>query len=147
MTTPWSILTVFHLLGLALALGAGAVKLALLLECRAESDLTPVFLRVSRTVTRLIVVGMALATLSGVAWVLLGRPLTPALVVKLGLVAALWVVGPFIDKAVEPRFRRLALAAGPATSPELGRVRSRYLALEVAAVALLGAVTVLGVLA
>lgn len=146
MTTPWSILTVFHLLGLALALGAGAVKLALLLRCRAEADLTPVFLRVSRTVTRLIVVGMALATLSGVAWLLLGRPLTPALSWKLGLVAALWVLGPFIDR-VEPSFRRLALAAGPATSPELGRVRSRYLALEVAAVALLCAVTVLGVLA
>lgn len=135
-----------HLVGLALALGAAAVKVSLLVGCRRDPGLTAAYVRVAKPITRLLVAGIVLLSLSGVAWLALGRPFTPWLVAKIGLVAAVWVLGPIIDKVVEPAFVRLAPAAGAAASPELARVRRRYLALELVATGLLGAITFLGVL-
>lgn len=135
-----------HLVGLALALGGAMVKTFLLLGCRADPGLTPAYLRVGRTVTRLLVTGLALLALSGGTWLALGRPFTPWLAVKLGLVAAVVAVGACIDHLVEPAFVRLAPAAGAAATPDFARVQRRHLALELIATGLLGAITVLGVL-
>lgn len=134
-----------HLVGLGLAVGGAAVKITLLLGCRSDPGLTPVYVRVAPTVTRLLVSGIALLTISGAGWLALGRPLTPWLVAKLALVAAMWVLGPVIDKVVEPAFVRAAGAAGTGTTPELIRARRHHLAAEVVATGLLGAITVLGV--
>ena len=53
--------------------------------------------------TRLIILGLALLTLSGVGWLLPGCPFPPMLVVKLALVGPLWVLGSFFDTVVEAR--------------------------------------------
>jgi uncharacterized membrane protein SirB2 len=135
-----------HLVGLALSLGAAAVKLSLLLACRRDPSLAAAYVRVARPVTRLIVAGIALLTLSGAAWLALGHPFTPWLVAKLGLVAAVWVIGPYIDKVVEPAFVRAAPAAGAAATAGFAVIQRRHLALEIVATGLLCAITFLGVM-
>ena len=136
-----------HLVGLALALGAAAVKTALLLGCRANPSLAPSYVRVAGPITRLILAGLALLALSGAAWLVLGRPFTPALIAKIALVAGILVIGPIIDKVVEPAFVRLAPPAGAAATPEFGRALRRYLALELIATGLMGTIAFLGVIA
>jgi hypothetical protein len=101
---------------------------------------------VTRPITRLIVLGLAMLTLTGIGWALLGRPFTPLLVAKILLVLVLWVLGPYIDKVVEPRFATLAPMGGAAASSELRSIHRKYLALEAVATATFYAITVLGVL-
>lgn len=132
-----------HLLGLALALGSAAVKVSLLLGCRGDRGRAPAYVQIAPVVTRLLVTGLALLTLSGIAWLLRGRPFTPLLAGKVGLAAAVWALGPVIDKVVEPAFVRLVPSGAGA---ELARARRRYLAVELVATGLLGAIVVLGVL-
>src|SRR5574342_237524 len=136
MTTAWFTLKLFHLLGMALMLGAAASKIALLAASLRDPAFSPAYPRVARTLTRLLVSGLVLATLSGAAWLVLGRPVTPALWAKLGLAAALWGVGPVIDKVVEPHFARLAVDPALASSPEAVRRGRQYLAVEALATAL-----------
>ena len=142
--STWQLLTLAHVVGVALALGAALVKVALLFALRADSDMS-LFLRVARPITRLIILGMIVLTASGVGWVMLGREFTPMLVVKIALAVAVWALGPVIDKVVEPRLRE-AVEAGP-DGAALGQARPRYVAIEIAATLLLVSVTVLGVLA
>lgn len=149
MATAWLTLKLFHLLGMALMVGAVAVKVTLLLGTRGEAASSRVYVCVARPLTRLIVLGLALAILSGIGWVALGRAFTPMLLAKLVLVVALGAVGAVIDKVVEPRFARLAgeagtSEAGTAASPKAVRIRRQYLAVELAAAALTCAVAVLG---
>jgi hypothetical protein len=126
-------LMLMHLIGLAWAMGAASVKLALLLRCQRDRSFIQVYLKVVRPVTRQLVAGLVLLTLSGIGWLLVGHPLTRILVVKLVLVAAVWVMGPVIDNVAEPRFRRLAPTAGNAISPEFVRAERAYVALEAVA--------------
>jgi hypothetical protein len=70
---------------------------------------------------------MVLLTLSGIGWLLLGYPFSALLVVKLVLVAAIWVLGPYIDNVIEPEFRKLAPAAGEPISPAFTRIQKRHL--------------------
>src|SRR5512147_1920148 len=103
-----SLLKLVHIFGVALAVGTGTAKLVLLLKCKAEPAFLPSYLRLSKTITRLIIVGIMMLALSGAGWLLLGYPLTSRLVVKIALVAAILVLGPIIDNVTEPRFRKLA---------------------------------------
>lgn len=146
MTTAWFVLKLLHLLGMALMVGAAAVKTTLLVGTRSDAAFSPVYLGVARPVTRLIVLGMALAAFSGMGWIALGRPFTPALLAKAALVMALGAIGAVIDKVVEPRFARLAADARAAASPEAARVGRHYLAVELAATVLTCAIVVLGVM-
>jgi hypothetical protein len=125
-----SLLLLAHLLGLALGLGCATAKLALMLRCRADPGFVPTYLAVARPVTRLIILGLVLLTLSGITWLLLGYQVRPRLIVKLALVGALWVLGPIIDNVVEPRFRELAPAAGESPSIAFRDAQRRYLLLE-----------------
>jgi len=100
-------LLVVHLVGLALGVGAGTAKLVLLLKCRNDPSFVDVYLRVVRPLTRLIILGLILLTLSGIGWLLLGYSSTPLLIVKLFLVAAIWILGPVIDNSIEPKIRGL----------------------------------------
>jgi len=141
-----SLLSLTHLVGLALAVGAATVKVELLLKCCSDPFFVPAFVKTSRLVSRQIVLGLVLLTLSGIAWLLRGYPLTGLLIAKLVLVAAVWVLGLIIDKVAEPRFMRLVSAPGEAASAEFIRARNHYLALEVAATLLFYAVILLWVL-
>jgi len=146
MTSLPSLLTLAHLIGLALAVGAATVKLVLLVKCRADPALVPAYVAVARPITRLIILGLVLLTLSGVGWLLIGYQLTPLLVVKLILVGAIWVLGPVIDNVAEPRFNKLAPSAGESASPAFVRVQQQYLLLEMVATGLFYVIVVMWVL-
>jgi hypothetical protein len=130
----WSqLLSVAHVVGIALGVGAATVKVAMVLRCNADPAFARVYLSVAKFMTRQIILGMIVMTLSGIGWLLLGYPFSALLVVKLVLVAAMWVMGPVIDNAVEPRFARLAPAAGEGASAEFIAARTRYVTLEIVA--------------
>jgi len=135
MTWSW-FLILMHLVGLALGLGGATTKLVLLVRCRHDAAFVPTFLAVARPVTRLIIAGLVLLTLSGIGFLLEGYPLTSLLMAKLLLVGALWVLGPIIDRVAEPRFRSSARAGGGSWTSDSTRAYRSYLALEGIATAL-----------
>lgn len=142
-----SVLTLVHLVGLALGMGASTTKLALLLRCRADRGFVPGFLAASKPITRLIIAGMALLTLSGLGFLWRGYRVGTGLVVKIVMVVALWAAGPLIDNVFEPRFRALAPASGQPASPDFVRAERRFLAAETFATGLFYAIVVWWVLA
>jgi hypothetical protein len=142
-----ALLFLVHLVGLALGVGAATTKLVLLLKTRADRAFVPAYLKAAGPATRLIQLGIVLLTLSGIGWLILGYPLTSRLVAKLVLVAAIWVMGPVIDKVVEPRFRRLVPGPEDPADPAFTRAHRQYLAMEAAATLLFYAVVVYWVLA
>ena len=146
MTSLPSLLSLAHLIGLALGVGCATAKLTLLLRARADHAFVPTYIAVARLVTRLIILGLALLTLSGVGWLLVGYQLTPLLVGKIALVGAIWVLGPIIDNVVEPKFRKLAPRLGESASPAFIRIQQRYLLLEVIATGLFYVIVVMWVL-
>jgi len=93
-----SLLLVVHLLGMALGVGAAVVKTVLVLRARADLAFVPVLVAARRPVTKTLVAGLALATLSGIVWLVRGYPWTPLLIGKLAVVAAIWVLGPLIGQ-------------------------------------------------
>lgn len=130
MLTWPSLLSATHLVGLSLAVGAASAKLVLLFRCRSDVSSVPVFTRTTRLLTRQIILGMVLLTLSGIGWLVLGYPITTRLVVKLVLAAALWVIGPVIDNVVEPAFLKGIPEAGAPSSPTFLAAHRRYLMVE-----------------
>lgn len=147
MPTSAALLYLAHLTGLALGMGTATAKTVLLLQCRSDPALIPTFIGASRLMTRLIIVGLILLTLSGVAWLQLGGvSWTPRFVVKLVLVAAIFAIGPVIDSVVTPRYKRLAPAVGVPASAEFLQIQRRYIALESVATLLFYVITVLWVL-
>lgn len=147
MISLTEVLTVVHLLGLALGLGAATAKFMLLIRCRADHAFVAVFLEVTRPLTRQIILGLVLLVVSGMGWIFTGYPLTPLLITKLVLVGALFVMGPIIDHVVEPKFEALAPGMGEAPSPEFIRARARYLGLEMVATAMFYVIVVVWVMA
>lgn len=135
-----------HLIGLALAVGSSTVKLALLVRCIADPELVPAYLKVVRPITRLLVLGLILLTLSGIGALALGYSFTRVLLVKLILVAAVWTMGPIIDKIMEPRFRELAPEAGEAASLNFIQARTKYVTLEAVATAIFYVIVVIWVM-
>lgn len=121
-------------------------ELALLLRTRTDQQFVAVYIAAARPLTRLIILGMALLTLSGVGWLLVGYQFTPLLVVKLVLVLGIWVLRPIIDNVVEPKFQKLAPRPGEPTSPEFVQIQQRYLLLEVTATGLFYIIVVMWVL-
>ena len=130
------LLLLAHLIGLVLGVGSATVKLSLLLKCTADHAFVPIYLRVARPITRLLIAGLILMTLSGIGWLLTGYELTPLLVVKLILVGTIWILGPVIDNAIEPRFQRLAATGGEPVTDAFTRIQRLYLGFEVFATGL-----------
>jgi hypothetical protein len=131
-----SVLSIVHLIGLALAVGAATVKLLLLLACTRDASFLNVYIQTARIITRPIIAGMILLTLSGIGWLVIGFPYSPLLGVKVVLVAALWVLGPLIDNIVEPAFTKLAPERGGPSSPAFIRAQRQYVVTEVVATSL-----------
>lgn len=138
-----ALLSLAHVLGLVLGAGAATAKLTLLRRCRADPALVPGYIAGAPHLTRLILVGLVLLLLSGVGWLISGYPFTPLLVVKLTLVAGIWVLGPVIDKVAEPRFRELAPGLNQPASPAFLQAQGRYFLLELAATGLFYAIIVM----
>lgn len=138
-----SMLSLAHLVGLALGLGCATAKLSLLMRCKADHAFVPTYIAVSRPVTRLIILGLVLLTLSGIGWLFAGYSLTRLLFLKLVLVGAIWLLGPVIDNLVEPKFVRLAPADGAPASAEFMKIQRQYLWLETTATGLFYVIVIL----
>lgn len=147
MTSIPSLLSLGHILGLVSGVGCATAKLTLLLKCKADQTLLPVYLAAVRPLTRLIILGLALLTLSGIGWLLVGYDFSPLLIVKLVLVGTIWVLGPVIDNLVEPKFRNLAPHPGEQASSAFLQVQRRYLLLEAIATGLFYVIIVVWMLA
>lgn len=142
MTFLSALLTVSHLVGLAMAMGSATVKLILLIRTTRDPSLVAAFARVSRPITHLLVAGLLILVASGLGWLFLGYPIGGRLVAKLVLVAAVFALGPVIDKFVEPTFFRLAPAPGDTPSGEFLRAQRRFLSVEALATLLFYVITV-----
>lgn len=140
-----TLLSVAHLVGLALGLGAATVKMVLLLKCRTDLTFVPVYLRVTKPITRQIVLGIIILALSGLGWLLIGYEFSTLLIVKIVLVVGMFILGPIIDNAVEPKFRTLAPVPGAAPTPEFHKTYRQLLGLEVIATALFYAIFAIGI--
>jgi hypothetical protein len=125
-----SLLALLHVLGLVLAVGCATAKTALLFKCTSDQAFLPVFVAASRPLTRLLISGLVLLTLSGTGWLFIGYDLRPILIVKLCFVAAIWVLGPVIDNVVEPKFKKLMPVLGEPASAEFLAIQKQYVALE-----------------
>ena len=126
-----------RLIGLALGVGGATTKLLLPLKTGVDRAFVSTYIQVAGPITRLIQLGIVLLTLSGIGWLVLGYPMTPRLVAKLVLVAAIWGRGPIIERGVEPRFRGLTAGPEAAPPPAFIQVRRRYLARDITATLLL----------
>jgi hypothetical protein len=146
MISLWSFLTLAHLIGLALGVGAATVKLTLLIRCNSDYKFVPVYIKVAKTITRILVVGLILLTLSGIGWVILGTPFTPLFIAKLALVVMLWTLGLFIDNAIEPKFEKLAPVADESVTPGFVRTQKQHLRLEALATVVFYVITITGIL-
>lgn len=147
MKSLYSLWLLIHLVGLALGMGAATVKVALLLRCKSDHGFVPVYLRIARPVTHLIIAGLILLTASGIGWLISpgGYSFGPILVTKLALVVALWVVGPVIDNVLEPKFRNLAPPPGGLPATGFEDALRRLVLVEVLATGMFYAITLLGV--
>jgi hypothetical protein len=144
--STWSYLLLVHLVGLALGVGGASVKLLLLLRFRSDYAFVPTYLKIAKPITRLIQIGLVLMTLSGIYWIFYyDLSITTLLAVKIVLVLGIWVIGPIIDFAIEPRYASLAPKHGEPARPAFLRIQKQYLGLETAATALFYAIVVIGV--
>ena len=138
-------LYIAHIVGVALGVGGATVKLVLLLKSKSDHTFIPAFLKVVRPITRLIISGLIMLTLTGIGWLLMGYAFAPLLIIKIVLVAATWVLGPIIDKVAEPKFVALAPKPEEIPSREFVRSHKQYLTLELSATLLFYASLVIGV--
>ena len=146
MATLWTLLLLLHLFGLALGVGAATVKLSLLLKANKSNELLPVYIKVIKPITNIIIMGMVILTLTGIGWIIMGTVFTTLFIVKLILVAAVWILGPIIDNVVGPKFEKLAPVSGDKASPEFLSIKKQLLMLEVTATLLFYIITVMGLL-
>ena len=146
MITSTSLLTFIHLIGLAIGVGAATVKLVLLFKCKIDHNLVNVFVKVSKPVTQLIIFGLILLTLSGIGWIILGYSFTSLLIVKIVIVAAIWIIGPLIDNVIEPKFNKLAATEDQHNTSEFVKILNKYLMMEVLATGLFYVIIIIWVL-
>ena len=123
-----------------------SIKLLLILRCHSNYEFFHIYFKVSKLITRLIVIGIIFMTLSGIAWLVIGYPFTALLIVKLILVGLIWVLGPIIDNVVEPKLEKLIPIQGQTFSAAFVRTHKQHLALEIAATMLMYSITIIGVM-
>jgi len=146
MFSSWFFLTLMHLIGLSLGVGAATVKLMLLLKANSDPGFVATYLKVNRPITRIIIIGLILLTLSGIVWIFQGVSFTTVFIIKLVLVLAMWVMGPIIDNVIEPKYKKFAPVAGNQVSPEFNRIQRKLLIIETIATLDFYVIMVLGVL-
>ena len=133
-----------HIIGLAVGVGAATVKLLLLLRSISNHENFQVYFKIVKPITRLIVTGTILLTLSGIGWLLIGYSFSLLLIVKIVIVALIWMLGPVIDKILEPKAERLAMEG--MASPGFVQITRQYVTLEILASSLMYAATFIGIL-
>jgi len=128
-----SLLRIVHFIGLALAVGAATVKVVLLFICKSNPSIVTSYLKVVKPITKIIVFGIILLTISGISWLITGYPFSTELIIKIILVAVIWGLGPIIDNVIEPKFIKFAPKNSEPISNEFGQIMKKYLTLEVIA--------------
>jgi hypothetical protein len=142
-STAVLIIRLIHLIALSLAVGAATAKNILLFRCRKDSAFVPTYLQVEGPITKQIIAGQVLLTLTGIVYALvLGYAFTPRLIVKVALLASLWVLGPTMDHVLAPKLRRAAPVPGQGATLEFRQALDRYLFWDVAASGLFYAIIV-----
>ena len=135
-----------HLIGLIVAVGSATVKTVLLLKSNSDHEFVNTFNKVAGIITKLIISGLILITLSGIGWIILGYSLTPVLIIKIILVAVVWVLGPVIDNVITPKFEKFAPLPGEEASGDFIQIKRQYIFLEITATGLFYVITILGIL-
>jgi hypothetical protein len=146
MISLLSLFTLIHLIGLSLAVGAATLKVIFLFKCRADYSFIPIYIKVAKVITNLIIAGMILLTLSGIGWLIYGYPISTELIIKLVLVSAIWILGPVIDNIVEPKFRQLAPTADQTATQKFLRARNKFMTLEIISTAIFYAIIIMWIL-
>jgi hypothetical protein len=139
-----SLLPVVHLLGLALATGAATVKVAMALRSTRDTGFVRTFLASRKLLASFIILGLLLATVSGVIWLLQGYSWSPRLIGKVIVVGMIWLIGPVIDNVIEPKLDRLAPVGDEPPTAEFKVQQRLHLTCEIAAAVLMYVVFVLG---
>lgn len=140
------ILYVVHVIALTLAAGAALVKLLLVFRCKKDYTFYTDYFKVAPLLSKLIITGMILLTLSGITWIITGYALEPLLIVKIIIVTAIWIIGPIIDNRAEPRVEKLFPSPGVEPSAEFVGAQQQHLQLEIIATILMYAALIIGVL-
>jgi len=146
MLNYYDLLLLMHLIGLSLGVGAATVKMVLVIKSNADPEFLRVYLKVTKIVTRLIVLGILILTLSGIGWLIYGYSFSPLLILKIVMVGLMWLLGPIIDNVFEPRLVKTAPMPGKTPTPDFIHVQKTHLVLEFIATALMYAITIVGVM-
>ena len=146
MASIINLLTLVHVIGICLGVGSATVKSTLLLKSRVDLQYIPAFIKIVKPVTRILIIGFILATLSGVTALILGYPLLPVMVVKIVVVGLVWIIGPVIDNRILPTYLMHAPMAGDAPTKEFRIVQNKFVVLELSATLLFYVIVILGVL-
>ena len=145
MASSWSILLLIHLVGLALCVGLATAKVFLLVKCYRDITFVPVYLKVMKPLTQILVLGLIIMTLTGIIWLVMGYGFSNTMIVKLVFVLVVWVLGILIDKITEPQFSKLAPVKGETASPAFYQIQKKHLALESVAALVFYILMLLGV--
>jgi len=140
-----TIFVFIHVVGLAFGLGGVTANVVLMIKARFDKELASIMSKVSKTIGPLIFLGLVLLTLSGIGFVRLGYPLTRTLIVKLHLVAVLWVESLLISY-LSSKLGRLAPKLGKPPSLKFLSTRRKMQALVAVGVVLWYTTTALGIL-
>lgn len=146
MQSLYTLILFVHLVGISLAVGAATVKNILMLKCYSDHAFIAVYRQVVRTLTKTIITGMVLLTLSGISWFFAGYSLDTYIIVKMALFLAVWILGPLIDNVFEPRFFNAAPAGDEPPSGEFTRARNMYMVIDFLATAIFYGIIVMWVL-
>jgi len=68
------------------------------------------------------------------------------LIFKIVLVTAIWILGPIIDNVAEPKLKKFCPLPEQSPTPDFIRAQKQHLLLEIAAIILMYAAAITGVL-
>ena len=146
MYTVSHYLLLVHLIGVALALGAATIKLNLVYKGSIHPELFSSYFRLVKPITRLLILGMILLTLSGIGFIIIGTSLSTLLIIKMVLVLFMWILGPVIDNVFEPRLHKLVMDQANVMSASFVHAQKQYLLIEIFATAIIYVITIIGVI-
>ena len=140
------ILYIVHVIALSLAAGTAFVKLLLVFRCKKSAAFYNDYFKLAPMLSKLIITGMILLTVSGITWIIIGYSVNLLLAVKIVVVTGIWILGPMIDNMAEPKLRKYLPTQDQTPSAEFIRAQKQHLRLEIAATVLMYAALVMGVL-
>jgi Na+-transporting methylmalonyl-CoA/oxaloacetate decarboxylase gamma subunit len=135
-----------HVIALSLAAGTAFVKLLLVFRCKKDYTFYIVYFKLAPLLSKLIITGMILLTLSGIAFIITGYSVAFLLILKIIIVAGIWIIGPIIDSRAEPKVKKLYPSPGAQPSAAFTRAHQQHLLLEIIATIMMYAALIIGVL-